>query len=271
MGRAHHARAEREHAPRCSNGSATPTRPTSACSTISRGSAAIRPRRARRTTFSTCPTPSDADAVAHALDARRLVDRGRAERGCVARRRDAGAQRSRRSSSTRRARGSTRSPPSTAALRRLGSADDLGGLLRQSPPRTESPPLRPRRGCGRREELDAPRDDLDRVAPLALLLPRPALQAAVDADPVALAEVLGAELAPGGPTPRPRRSRRRRRDCRGRPRAGSSRPSSPLPTSRSSTSVARLPIRLHAVHGLEGRRAMRHERVKASAGISGKS
>ncbi len=44
------------------------------------------------------------------------------------------------------------------------------------------------------EELDPPRDDLDRRAPFAFLLPRARLQPAVDGDAAALAEVLGAEL-----------------------------------------------------------------------------
>ena len=45
------------------------TRRTNACSTTLRGSAAIRPRRARRITFCISPPGADADAVAHALDA----------------------------------------------------------------------------------------------------------------------------------------------------------------------------------------------------------
>src|SRR5256886_7896480 len=48
---------------------------------------------------------------------------------------------------------------------------------------------------GGRQELDAPRHDLDRIAALAVLLPRPALQTPVEGDAAALGEVLRAELA----------------------------------------------------------------------------
>src|SRR5947209_8089634 len=47
---------------------------------------------------------------------------------------------------------------------------------------------------GSAQELDASGYHLDGVAPLAVLLPRPALQAPVDGHPSTLAQVLRAEL-----------------------------------------------------------------------------
>ena len=98
--------------------------------------------------------------------------------------------------------------------------------------------------AARVEELDPVRDDLDRAAALALgVLPRAAAQPAVDADARALREVLAADLGLAVP--------RRDADEVGASRRGSARSTASRnvatffsgPTSFSSTSVARLPIR----------------------------
>ena len=94
------------------------------------------PRETRH--FLYLPAQGGADAVARRARRRRLVDLRRAKRGRVARRRDESThahagRRPRDARAARRARVGARRP-----LRRLGSSDGLGS----QPPRRESPPLR---------------------------------------------------------------------------------------------------------------------------------
>ena len=224
------------------SGSATRRGGSSACSSTFASSAAIRPQPREIRTSSICRRAmrrrrwrTRSSARAGRPRARRTRRGSSSRAACAAER----AARPRDPRASRRARRRAR-----RHLRRLGS--------RPTPRRVSL-------GC-RRLERDHLRSALAaraaaernstrarsprRVAPLAVLLPGPAPQAPRDADPLALAEVLGAELRLAVPRRHPDEVRAGRPGRRGSTASRKLATFLSSPTSRSSTSVARLPMRL---------------------------